>query len=113
MSELRNAKWVLHALESGTSNSADIYKTASQLDPVSIHFIFRYMREKFSPEHPAAAGVQERMVNLTATYDDLVKMSKKGEKDPIREWFDETYRVKEYLNKGDELLEMIVDKIEG
>ncbi len=113
MSELKSAQWVLQALENGNSNASEIYKTASQLDPVSIHFIFRYMREKFSPDHPAAAGVQERMVNLTATYDDLVKMSKKGEKDPIREWFDDTYRIKEYLTRGDELLELIVEKIEG
>jgi hypothetical protein len=113
MSELRNAQWVLNALENGTSNSAEIYKTAATLDPVCIHFIFRYMREKFSPDHPAASGVQERMVNLTSTYDDLVKMSKKGEKDPIREWFDDTYRVREYLSRPNELLEMIVEKIEG
>jgi hypothetical protein len=55
----------------------------------------------------------ERMVELTKTYDDLVKMAKKAEKDPIREWFDDTYRVKEFQGRSHELMELIVEKIEG
>jgi hypothetical protein len=53
------------------------------------------------------------MVELTRTYDDLVKMAKKAEKDPIKEWFDDTYRLKDYQGRPHELLEMIVDKIES
>jgi hypothetical protein len=113
MSELRNAQWTLDAIENGTANAATIYKTASELDPVTVYFIFRYIREIYTPNNPAATGVMERMVELTKTYDDLVKMAKKAEKDPIREWFDDTYRVKEFQGRSHELMELIVEKIEG
>ena len=113
MTELRDAQWVLNSLENGTANAADIYRTASVLDPVLIYFIFRYMREKFTPSNPASGGVVERMVHLTSTYDDLVKVAKKGEKDPIREWFDDTYRVRDYFAQPEQLLQMVVEKIEG
>jgi hypothetical protein len=113
MSELRNAQWTLDAIENGTSNAATIYKTASELDPVSVYFIFRYIREIYTPTNPSATGVMERMVELTRTYDDLVRMTKKAEKDPIREWFDDTYRIKDFHGKPHELIELIVEKIEG
>lgn len=113
MSELRNAQWTLDAIENGSATPATIYKTAAELDPVSVYFIFRYIREIYTPSHPAATGVMERMVELTRTYDDLVKIAKKAEKDPIKEWFDETYRIKEFQGRPHDLLEMIVDKIES
>lgn len=113
MSELRNAQWTLDSIENGTATPATIHKTASQLDPVSIYFIFRYIREIYTPTNPASTGVMERMVELTKTYDDLVKLAKKGEKDSIREWFDETYSIREFQNRPNELMELIVEKIEG
>ena len=113
MSELRDAQWTLDAIENGTATAATIYKTASGLDPVLVYFIFRYIREVYTPTNPAATGVMERMVELTRTYDDLVKKSKAGEKDSIREWFDDTYRMREFQGKPAEMLEMIVEKIEG
>jgi|688.fasta_scaffold341729_2 hypothetical protein len=113
MSELRSAQWTLDAIENGTATAASIYKTASELDPVSLYFVFRYIRETYTPNNPAATGVMERMVELTRTYDDLVKRAKSGEKDSIREWFDDTYRIKDFSSKPHELLELIVDKIES
>jgi hypothetical protein len=113
MSELRSAQWTVDAIENGTATAASIYKTASELDPVSLYFVFRYIRETYTPNNPAATGVMERMVELTRTYDDLVKRAKSGEKDSIREWFDDTYRMKDFSNKPHELMELIVDKIES
>ena len=78
MSELRSAQWTLDAIENGTATAASIYKTASELDPVSLYFVFRYIRETYTPNNPAATGVMERMVELTRTYDDLVKRAKSG-----------------------------------
>ena len=113
MSELRSAQWALDAIENGSSNAATIYKTTSELDPVSLCFIFRYIREVYTPENPSSAGVIERMVELTKTYDDLVKIAKKGERDPICEWFNDTYRIKEFKGRPNDLLALIVEKIES
>lgn len=112
MSELRSAQWTLDAIENGTASAATIHKTASELDPVSIYFIFRYIREIYTPTNPSATGVMERMVELTKTHDDLVKKAKNGEKDAIREWFDDTYQIKDFHGRPHELLELIVEKIE-
>lgn len=113
MSELRNALWTLDAIENGTANATSIHKTASELDPVVVYFIFRYIREIYTPEHPASTGVMTRLLEVTKTYDDLVTRAKKGEKDPVREWFDDTHRMKEFVGKSHELIEIIVEKIEG
>ncbi len=113
MSELRSAQWAIDAIENGTSNASTIYKTLSDLDPVSVCFIFKYIREIYSPDNPQSMGVIERMVELTKSYDDLVKMAKKGEKDSIYEWFNDTYRIKEFKGRPNDLLALIVEKMES
>jgi hypothetical protein len=113
MSELRSAQWAVEAIENGTSNASTIHKTLSELDPVSVCFIFRYIREIYSPDNPQSMGVIERMVELTKSYDNLVKMAKNGEKDSICEWFNDTYRIKEFKGRPNDLLALIVEKMES
>jgi hypothetical protein len=113
MSELRSAQWTLEAIENGSSNTATIYKTASELDPVSLFFVFRYIREIYNANNPASTGVMERLADLTKNYSDLVKRAKTGEKDSVCEWFDDTYRLKEYQGRPNELLQLIVEKLES
>jgi hypothetical protein len=104
---------LLSGLEEGTFTANDAYTVASKRDPVLVYFIIRYLREKYPPNHPASAGVVARLVEFTSTYPAIVKLSQNGEKDPIREWFDDTYNMREFFAKPDELITMIIDKIES
>lgn len=109
----RDALWVLDGIENGTVAARESFTTMEGLDPVLIYFIFRFLREKYQTTNPSAAGVIKRMLDLTETHSKLVKASQEGEKDPIREWFDETYSIRDYFPNPEELIDMLVEKIEG
>lgn len=111
--EKREGLRLLNGLENGTLTTADAFNIADKRDPVIIYFVMRYLREKYPASSPAALGVNQRLVELTGTYDSLVSKAKKGEKDPIREWFDDTYELKQFFDKPGELIDHLVEKIEG
>jgi len=113
LSVTNHALWLLNGIENGTINATEAYKTAKELDPLLIYFVFRYLREKYPPSNPQAGGIIERLVELTSTYDDLVASSRQGEKDPIREWFDDAYELRNYFSNPEELMAMLVEKIES
>ena len=103
---------LLEGLESGTMNASDAYNIAKEREPILLYFIFRYLRDRYNGSDPASAGVVQRMVELTGTYDDLVRMNKEAETDPMVEWFDDTHSVREFKN-GEEYLDLIIDKLES
>jgi hypothetical protein len=111
--EKRESLRLLKGIENGTMTTADAANVADKRDPVIIYFVLRYLREKYPTRDPASQGVTSRLLELTSTYDNLIKASKKGEKDSITEWFDETYAVREFFDKPEELVDMLVEKIEG
>lgn len=111
--EKREALRLLEGLENGNLTTADAYNVADKLDPVLVYFVLRYLREKYPPNEPRSQGVATRLVELTSTYDSIVKKSKAGEKDVLREWFDDSYTTREFFNEPEEFISMIVEKIEG
>lgn len=112
-SEIQESLRLLRGLESGTLTTGDAFNIAEERDPVLVYFILRYLREKYPPSQPTSAGVVQRVIDLTRGYEEIVKMAKKGEKDPLREWFDDAYGMREFFDRDAELIEMIVDKIDG
>jgi hypothetical protein len=111
--EKREGLRLLTGLENGNLNTADAFNVADQRDPVIVYFVLRYLREKYPATQPAGAGVTRRLVELTTTYDGVVAKAKQGEKDSITEWFDDTYTLHEFFDKPEELMELIIEKIEG
>ena len=111
--EKREGLRLLNGLENGTLTASDAFNIADKRDPVIVYFVMRYLREKYPPTSPASLGVKQRLVELTSTYDGLVSKAKKGEKDCIREWFDDSYELKKFFDKPEELIDLLVDKIEG
>jgi hypothetical protein len=111
--EKREGLRLLSGLESGSMTIADAYTIADKRDPVVVYFVLRFLREKYPPSSAAGSGVTGRLVELTSTYDDLVKRSRQGERDSLREWFDDTYNLREFFDRPAELVDLIVDKIEG
>ena len=110
---IAEATRMLDGVEAGNMPSADAFNIADKLDPTIVYFIIRFLREKYPPSDPAAQGVTERLVELSSTYDSIVKACKEGENDPVTEWFNDTYNMREWFDKPNEFVELIVEKIEG
>lgn len=111
--EIRECTRLLSGLENGNMTASDAFTVADKRDPVMLYFILRFLREKYPAGRETSAGVLQRVLELTGTYDSVVKKSKTGEKDPMREWFDDTYAMREFFDKSDEFVEMLVEKMEG
>ncbi len=111
--EKRESLRILEGLENGTMSTADAYNALEKRDPLVVYFIIRYLREKYPASNSSSAGVNGRLVELTSTYSNIVATAKKGEKDPIREWFDDTYGLGEFYSKAGELIDLIIEKIES
>jgi hypothetical protein len=111
--EAADANRLLDGLENGTLKSADAFAMAEKIDPVLLHFVFKYLRTKYNAQDPSGEGVMQRMLELTKTYDNVVKKAKEGEEDPITQWFDDSYDVNDYRAKPEEMIDMLVEKIES
>jgi hypothetical protein len=103
----------LEGLEDGKMGSNDLYTLAQKLDPVLTSLMIRYLRKKYPSTKPEAAGVISRLVELSGTYPQVVKNAKDAEADPICEWFLETYSFSEFYSKPEEMIDLIVEKLEG
>lgn len=105
-------RW-LEGLEDGHMGSLDLYNLSQKLDPVLTSLMIRYLRKKYPNTKPEAAGVIGRLVDLSGTYPQVVKTAKDAESDPICEWFLETYSFSEFYQKPEEMIDLIVEKLEG
>lgn len=104
---------LLNGLESGSLSIADAYSIADKRDPLIVYYVLRYLREKYPASAPASSGVVGRIVELTKTYDKLVKKAKDGEHDSLREWFDDTYDLRSFFNNPEKLVDTLIEKIES
>jgi hypothetical protein len=108
----RQALRLLTGLENGGVTAADAFVMAETLDPVLVYLIVRYLRESYPATDPAATGVLERVVTLTATYTGFVEICRAGEHDPVSRWFEEEHTFRTFRGRASELIELIVDKLE-
>lgn len=111
--QIDDTVYALEGLEQGDIAIVDIYNRIKEYDPVAIYFLFRYLREKYPHTNPASEGVLNRMLELTSTYNDIVQKSRQGEKDVLREWFDEGYSMREFFHDPNELFTLVYEKLEG
>lgn len=109
----KKSEQALNGIEEGNMTPYDAYLILEILDPVIVYFILRFLREKYPHTHPQAQGVISRMIEITNTYPDIVKKAQKGEKDMIREWFDDAYTVRQFFSEPETMIDMIVEKVEG
>jgi hypothetical protein len=104
---------LLHALENGGKATAEARDLAEALDPVLLHVIVRYLREVYPVSEPAAGAVLERVLDLTRHHPGIVAKAKQGEEDPVSQWFVGQYTFAEFRGRGDQLVELIVEKLES
>lgn len=93
--------------------ATDAMFIAEVLDPVLVHVIVKFLRETHPASDPAANAVLERVVGLTAVYPAIIAKCKEGEQDSISVWFEQEHDFGGFRGRGDELIELIVDKLES
>ena len=103
----------LAGIEASTMSANDAYQVIEKIDPILLYFVVRYLRDKYPAGNPASQPVIEKLVELTSTYPELVKHMKEAEQDPMREWFDDTYNMRDFFSTPEEFVHLIVDKLES
>ena len=103
----------LEGLETGNLPSAELFAISEELDPILIYFIIKYLRMIYPQGHPDATGVVERIVELSRTYDPVVKAMKEGEADSLNEWFDDDFKPLQHRDNTEKFMDELVEKIEG
>jgi len=104
---------LLKGLEMGGLDPTDGRILAEDLDPVLVHVIVRFLREVYPATEPAARPVLERVVALTNAYPGIVAQAQEGEADPVSGWFSGEYTFTEFRNRGETLVDLVVDKLES
>jgi hypothetical protein len=104
---------LLNGLEMGGLNSTDGRILAEDLDPVLVHLIVRFLREVYPATEPAARPVLERVVELTDAYPGIVAQTQEGEADPISNWFISEHTFKDFRNRGETMVDIVIDKLES
>jgi hypothetical protein len=107
------ASRLLRGLEGGGAGAAQAPAIAAGLDPVLVHVVVRYLREVYPASNPAASAVLERVVSFASSSPSIVRKIKEGEADPVSRWFESEHSFREFRGRGDDLLELIVEKLEG
>ena len=88
-------------------------KILDQLDDVLINLMFNYFRKKAARDPDQYSGLTQRLYDLSSTYPELVARMNNGAKDPIVEWFMETYSFNAFYNDPEEMATIIVEKLES
>ncbi len=104
---------LLNGLEQGGLHPAEGRIVAEDLDPVLVHLIVRFLREVYPATEPAARPVLERVVELTHAYPGIVAQAREGEADSITAWFTSQHTFTEFRNRGDTMIDLVVDKLES
>ena len=103
---------LLQGLEMGGLDLAEGRVLAEDLDPVLIHVIVRFLREVYPATAPAAGPVLDRVVALTNAYPGIVTQAQQGETDPIAGWFASEHTFQEFRDRGEAMLDLVIDKLE-
>ena len=104
---------LLRGLDEGGMGASEARTLAEQIDPVLLYVIVRYLREIYPASDPVASPILERVVQLTSAYPAMVAKSKEGEDDPVSGWFSSEYSFRDFRGRGDEMVELIVEKLES
>jgi hypothetical protein len=104
---------LLHGLEDGAMTTIQAQALASDLDPVLVHVIVRYLRDAYPASNPAAGAVLDRVVAFTSSSRAVVAKVKEGEADPVSVWFASDHSFREFRGRGGDLLDLIVEKLES
>jgi hypothetical protein len=104
---------LLRGLEDGGMTAVAARAVAEKLDPVLLYVVVRYLRDVYPASNPAASAVLERVVALTRAWPGLVARAKQGEAEPVAKWFARDHTFREFRGRPAEMIDIVVDKLEG
>lgn len=114
-SQIREGVRFIIGIEDGNLPVADCYMICENLDPVLVSLMVQYIRRKCA--RPSAretgGGGLSRLLELTSTYPDLVTEIRKGEKDSMFQWFEDSHQYQEFFHDPEAFVHLIVEKLEG
>lgn len=108
----RDSNRFLDSIEEGNLPTADGFNLLRNFDPLLAYFLLYYLREKHHVTE-SSSGPGERLLSLVSTYPDAGKLAKRPGNDPIVDWFEDTYSVREFFGRRDAFVDIVVDKLEG
>ena len=108
--EKQSALRLLQGIELGKMTVSESYRELRDADPALVHFIFKWLRKRYRDD-PAGDGVLGRLSRVCAEHRDITRHAKAGEDDPVVGWFEGSYSYKDL--KGEEFIDIIVEKLEG
>ena len=109
--EKRCATRLLDALENGSLSTDQTVPLLKESDPALVYLLFAWLRTRYHPGHSASEGVLGRIVEACTESPQVAQMAKKGEKDPIVTWFEETHEYRDFDRT--DFISLIVEKLEG
>ncbi len=109
--EKREALYLLDGLENGTMTTSTASRLIDEADPALVYFLLTWLRDRYGRDHPAAAGVIGRLVELTNGHSTVKSKMREGKADGIVKWFEETHEYRAFT--GPEFVALIVEKLEG
>ena len=104
---------LLAALDRGGGSIADAAFRAEELDPVLIYATITFLRRTHPPGAPAADSVLQRVAELLGSNRKLVALHDEGKADPISRWFESDHDYREFRGRGEEMLDLLIDKLES
>jgi len=107
----REALHLLEGIENGTLSTVEAGSHIDDADPALVYLIFTWLRTRYGGDHPAAAGVIGRLVELTGGYSTVNAKMREGKSDPIVTWFEDEHSYRE-LDARD-FIALVVEKLEG
>ena len=109
--EQREALRLLEGIENATLDTTTAAQLIEEADPALVYFIFTWLRQRYGGDHPAAAGVIGRLVELTNRPGSVKAKMAEGKRDPVVAWFEETYAYRDFDREA--FVALVVEKLEG
>jgi len=109
--EQEEALNLLRDIESGKLRGSEAGYRLDDTDPALVYLLFTWLRHRYGRDHPAAAGVIGRLVEITNGRNSVKASMREGKADPIIAWFEEEYEYRSFSDR--EFIALIVEKLEG
>ncbi|MDD9934793.1 MAG: hypothetical protein OXT09_14385 [Myxococcales bacterium] len=109
--EKRQAMHLLQGVENGTLRISEAARLVEEADPALVYLLLTWLRSHYGGDHPAAAGVLGRLVELNSAHGSVRARMREGKADPVVAWFEEEHGYRDF--GAADFVDLVVDKLES